>query len=82
MADCRSAAVNTYDLTTFQVAPTELEALLLAHADVSDALVVGVPDIDAGELPMAFVVRRDGSMITEDQLQAFVAGRQCYVYHP
>jgi len=59
------------------VAPTELEALLLAHSDVSDALVVGVPDADAGELPMAFVVRRDGSTITELQLQAFVAGTQC-----
>ena len=62
-----------------QVAPTELEAVLLAHPDVTDAGVVGVPDADAGELPMAFVVRRSGSTITEDQLQAFVAGKQCYV---
>ena len=62
-----------------QVAPTELEAVLLAHPDVTDAGVVGVPDADAGELPMAFVVRRSGSTITEDQLQAFVTGKQCYV---
>ena len=59
----------------FQVAPTELEALLLSHQDVADAAVVGLPDTDAGELPMAFVVRRDGSTVTENQLQNFVSGK-------
>ena len=58
------------------MAPTELEALLLGHPEVADAAVVGVPDAEAGELPMAFVVRRDASSISEDQLQTFVAGRQ------
>jgi len=62
--------------TQIQVAPTELEALLLGHPEVADAAVVGVPDAEAGELPMAFVVRRDASSISEDQLQTFVAGRQ------
>jgi len=57
------------------VAPTELEALLLSHVDVVDAAVVGLPDVEAGELPMAFVVRRDGSAVTENQLQTFVAGK-------
>ena len=61
----------------FQVAPTELEALLLAHPDVSDAGVVGIPDTDAGEVPTAFVVRRPGSSVNEDQLQTFVAGKHC-----
>ena len=65
-----------YELpTVLQVAPTELEALLLSHADVVDAAVVGLPDVEAGELPMAFVVRRDGSTVTENQLQTFVAGK-------
>ena len=59
-----------------QVAPTELEALLLSHPDVVDAAVVGLPDTEAGELPMAFIVRRDGSSVSEDQLQTFVAGTQ------
>jgi len=58
-----------------QVAPTELEALLLSHAEVADAAVVGVPDADAGELPMAYVVRRNDSSVTESQLQSFVAGK-------
>lgn len=58
-----------------QVAPTELEAVLLSHQDVADAAVVGLPDTDAGELPMAFVVRRDGSTVTENQLVNFVSGK-------
>lgn len=39
-----------------QVAPAELEALLLSHDQVADACVIGVPDERAGELPYAFVV--------------------------
>lgn len=43
-----------------QVAPAELEDLLLGHAHVADAAVVGVPDDYAGERPYAFVVLRPG----------------------
>lgn len=42
-----------------QVAPAELEGLLLSHPDVVDAGVIGVPDEVAGELPCAFIVLRD-----------------------
>jgi len=58
------------------VSPTELEALLLSHPEVADAAVVGVPDVDSGELPVAYVVRRSESSVTENQLQTFVAGRR------
>jgi acyl-CoA synthetase (AMP-forming)/AMP-acid ligase II len=40
----------------FQVAPAELEAVLITHPDVADCAVVGIPDEHAGELPKAFVV--------------------------
>ncbi len=40
----------------FQVAPAELEAVLITHPDVADCAVVGIPDEEAGELPKAFVV--------------------------
>ena len=40
----------------FQVAPAELEALLITHPDVRDVAVVGVPDEECGELPKAYVV--------------------------
>ncbi|MFF7330969.1 4-coumarate--CoA ligase family protein [Streptomyces sp. NPDC090306] len=42
----------------FQVAPAELEALLLTHPSVADAAVVGVYNEDNNEVPHAFVVRR------------------------
>ena len=40
----------------FQVAPAELEALIITHPEVADVAVIGVPDEEAGELPKAFVV--------------------------
>lgn len=40
----------------FQVAPAELEAVLVTHPDVVDAGVIGMPDEESGELPVAFVV--------------------------
>ena len=44
----------------FQVAPAELEEILINHADIIDAAVVGKADEEAGELPIAFVVMREG----------------------
>lgn len=45
----------------FQVAPSELEAVLISHPQVVDAAVVGVALPGAeGEFPRAFVVRRPG----------------------
>ncbi len=58
----------------FQVPPAELEALLLTHPDVADAAVIGVPDLEAGELPKAFVVLKPGHEATPGALMEFVAG--------
>jgi acyl-coenzyme A synthetase/AMP-(fatty) acid ligase len=57
----------------YQVAPAELEAVLMGHPGVLDAAVVGVPDAAAGELPKAFVVA-DGP-VDPDRLMAWVAER-------
>jgi 4-coumarate--CoA ligase len=59
----------------FQVPPAELEALLLTHPAVADVAVIGVPDDEAGELPRAFVVLRDGATATAEELQGFVKGK-------
>jgi len=52
----------------FQVAPAELEALLLSHPEVNDVAVVGKPDAEAGELPTAFVVLKKDSKVTENEI--------------
>jgi acyl-CoA synthetase (AMP-forming)/AMP-acid ligase II len=57
----------------YQVAPAELEHLLCAHPAVADAAVVPRPDLEAGELPVAHVVRR--AEVTAAELQAWVAER-------
>jgi acyl-CoA synthetase (AMP-forming)/AMP-acid ligase II len=57
----------------YQVAPAELEAVLLAHPAVADAAVIPSPDEDAGEVPKAFVVLRCEA--TAGELMAFVAAR-------
>jgi 4-coumarate--CoA ligase len=59
----------------FQVAPAELEAMLIAHGDIADCAVIGAPDDEAGERPMAFVVRRAGSEMTEEAVKAVLAGQ-------
>lgn len=59
----------------FQVPPAELEGLLLAHPDVVDAAVIGIPDEEAGEVPKAFVVARPGSSVDAEDIKSFVAGQ-------
>jgi acyl-CoA synthetase (AMP-forming)/AMP-acid ligase II len=56
-----------------QVAPAELEALLLGHAAIADVAVIPVPDPDTGEIPKAFVVLR--APLTAAEVMAFVAER-------
>ncbi|KAE9467624.1 hypothetical protein C3L33_00441, partial [Rhododendron williamsianum] len=55
------------------VAPAELEALLLNHPEISDAAVVGMKDESAGEVPVAFVVKSNGSKITEEEVKQYIS---------
>nr|QLM00646.1 4-coumarate-CoA ligase 1 [Ziziphora clinopodioides subsp. bungeana] len=59
----------------FQVAPAEIEALLLNHPYISDAAVVSMMDEQAGEVPVAFVVRSNGFNITEDEIKQLSPNR-------
>ena len=55
----------------YQVAPAELEAILLTSPRVADCAVIGSPDPEAGEVPKALVVLRPGA--TSDGLLEWVA---------
>jgi fatty-acyl-CoA synthase len=57
------------------ISSVELEGLLMAHPDIVEASVVGVPDEKWGERPLACVVRKDGTDIGPDELCEFLAGR-------
>jgi 4-coumarate--CoA ligase len=64
----------------FQVAPPELEAVLLLHPDITDAAVIGIPLASEGtELPRAYVVRRKENgvevKLSESDVKSFVEGQ-------
>jgi acyl-CoA synthetase (AMP-forming)/AMP-acid ligase II len=54
----------------FQVAPAELEGLLLSHPAIADAAVIPIPDDEAGELPKAFIVLKGAA--TAEEIMDFV----------
>jgi len=69
----------------FPVAPAEVESVLLEHPAVRDCGVVGRQDAAAGEIPVAFVVLRDGSVASEkmkEELCGFVADRLTHYKQP
>lgn len=59
----------------YQIAPAELEALLLTHPLIADAAVIGVHTDDGEEAPKAFVVRQAGAELKEGDVTEFVAER-------
>jgi acyl-CoA synthetase (AMP-forming)/AMP-acid ligase II len=56
-----------------QVAPAELEAVLVSHPAIADAAVVRVPDEQAGEVPKAFVVAK--AELSAQEVMDYVAER-------
>ncbi|MCM3869766.1 MAG: AMP-binding protein [Pyrinomonadaceae bacterium] len=56
-----------------QVAPAELEAVLLSHPAIADAGVIPSPDAEAGEVPKALVVLKAAA--TMDEIMEFVSAR-------
>ncbi len=56
-----------------QIAPAELEAVLLSHPAVADVAVIPSPDEEAGEVPKAFVVRK--AEVSAEELMEYVASK-------
>ena len=55
----------------FNVYPSDVEAVLREHPEVAEVSVTGVPSVQWGESPIAFVIRRPGSALTAEDLQAW-----------
>lgn len=58
----------------FKVFPSAVEAVLLRHPAVKEAIVIGVPDAYHGEMPKAFVTLVPGTAITGDVLRIWLNG--------
>lgn len=55
--------------------PVEIERILLAHGDIREAAVVGIPDPQWGEAAVAAIVRRDGSRLSAEDVVAYLRGQ-------
>jgi acyl-CoA synthetase (AMP-forming)/AMP-acid ligase II len=69
-----SGGVNVY--------PSEIEAVLCAHPAVAEAAVVGAPDAEWGEVPVAFLLLRAGAQLDADDLEAFCLERMARLKVP
>ena len=57
------------------VYPAEVENALMGHPAIADVAVIGVPDEKWGEVPMALVVRKPDTQVTESEILAFARER-------
>jgi long-chain acyl-CoA synthetase len=66
----------------YNVYPREVEEVLYAHPDVTEAAVVGRPDARLGEEVVAYVVTRPGADVDEQELTAFARERLAAYKYP
>ncbi|OLS35810.1 o-succinylbenzoate--CoA ligase [Bacillus sp. MRMR6] len=55
--------------------PAEIESVLLAHEDIAEAGVTGIEDDDWGQVPAAFLIRKEGASVTAEELYEFCLDR-------
>lgn len=55
--------------------PREVEEFLYTHPAVSQVQVFGIPDQRFGEISCAWIIRKPGEMVSEDEIKSFCAGR-------
>ncbi|KAH0971874.1 hypothetical protein GBA52_024030 [Prunus armeniaca] len=59
----------------FQIAPADLEGVLINHPEILDVAVAGAMDEESGEVPVAFVVRKHRSELNHEAVMDFVAAQ-------
>jgi 4-coumarate--CoA ligase len=64
-----------------QIAPAEIENLLITHPQILEAAVVGIPIEGGSEVPRAYVVLRESRILSEDDVKAFVKDRLAAYKH-
>jgi len=64
------------------ISSVEVEGVLLRHPAVAEAAIVGLPHHKWGEAPYAFVVLRDGSQTSEDEIISFARDRLAHFKAP
>jgi benzoate-CoA ligase len=68
---CLGRADDVLKVGGIWVSPTEVETRLLEHPALAEAVVVGVPDEDGLDKPVAYVVARPGATVDPDEVVAF-----------
>jgi benzoate-CoA ligase family protein len=68
---CIGRADDVLKVGGIWVSPTEVETRLLEHPAVAEAVVVGVPDEDGLDKPVAYVVARPGAAVDPDEVVSF-----------
>lgn len=64
------------------LSPALIENRIATHSDVAECCVIGAPDTDLGEIPVAFVVAREGRRINTEEIAARVAQELSPIYRP
>lgn len=57
------------------VYPREVEEVLLAHPDVADAAVIGIPDSLRGQIVCAYIVKEEGAVLNKNILRKYLMGK-------
>ena len=72
ITDRKKDLIKTKD---YSVYPREIEDVLYEHPAVRLCAVIGKPDPAAGEIPKAFVVLKEGTAVSAQEITAFVNGK-------
>jgi long-chain acyl-CoA synthetase len=66
----------------YNVYPRIIEEALYQHPAIAEAVVIGIPDANKGQVPKAFVKLREGRSVTEEELHKFLAGHISPIERP